>query len=95
MAVDDTIVRRVGRLARIAFTDAEVPPLVGELNNILGWIDQLSDVDTDGVEPMSAVIPKPSVLRADMVTEGGQRDAVLSNAPAASHGYFAVPKVIE
>ncbi len=95
MAVDETIVRRVGKLARIAFTDEEVAGLSGELNNILGWIDQLGDIDTSGVEPMSAVIAKPHALRPDAVTDGGMRDAVLANAPASSHGYFAVPKVIE
>lgn len=95
MAVDETIVRRVAGLARIALTDQEVTPLVGELNNILGWIDQLGEVDTDGVEPMTAVIPKAMVWREDAVTDGGIQSDVLSNAPGAAHGYFAVPKVIE
>ncbi|QMW22613.1 Asp-tRNA(Asn)/Glu-tRNA(Gln) amidotransferase subunit GatC [Sandaracinobacteroides saxicola] len=95
MAVDEKIVRRVAGLARIALRDDEVAPLVSELNKIMGWIDQLAAVDTAGVEPMTAVIPKTAPWREDVVSDGGVRDAVLANAPAASHGYFAVPKVIE
>lgn len=95
MAVDEAIVRRVAGLARIALSEAEVAPLVGELNNILGWIDQLREVDTSGVEPMAAVIPKPMPWRADVVSDGGIQADVLANAPAAAHGYYAVPKVIE
>jgi aspartyl-tRNA(Asn)/glutamyl-tRNA(Gln) amidotransferase subunit C len=95
MAVDEKIVRRVAGLARIAMRDDDIAPLVGELNNILGWIDQLAAVDTAGVAPMTAVIPKAMPWRADVVTDGDQADAVLANAPGAAHGYFAVPKVIE
>ena len=95
MSVDLATVRKIAGLARIATTDAEAEALLPELNNILGWIEQLSEVDTDGVEPLAAVIPNHLRLRDDVVTDGGIRDAVLANAPQAEHGFFAVPKVIE
>lgn len=95
MSVDTATVRHIAKLARIAVSDAEVEALVPELNNILGWIEQLQEVDVAGVEPMTAVIPNTLRLRADEVTDGGIRDLVLSNAPVAEHGFFAVPKVIE
>jgi aspartyl-tRNA(Asn)/glutamyl-tRNA(Gln) amidotransferase subunit C len=76
-------------------SDAEVEALVPELNNILGWVEQLQEVDVTGVEPMTAVIPNTLRLRDDKVTDGGIRDQVLANAPVAEHGFFAVPKVIE
>ncbi|MGS1017573.1 Asp-tRNA(Asn)/Glu-tRNA(Gln) amidotransferase subunit GatC [Allosphingosinicella humi] len=95
MSVDTATVRHIAKLARIAVTDGEVEALVPELNNILGWIEQLQEVDVTGVEPMTAVIPNHLRLRADIVTDGGIRDAVLKNAPVAEHGFFAVPKVIE
>lgn len=95
MSVDTATVRHIAKLARIAVTPQEVDALVPELNNILGWIEQLSEVDVTGIEPMTAVIPNILRLRADEVTDGGIRDAVLANAPAAEHGFFAVPKVIE
>ena len=95
MSVDKATVRHIAKLARIAVSDAEVEALAPELSNILGWIEQLQEVDVAGVEPMSAVIPKRLRLRADHVTEGAIRDEVLQNAPAAEHGFFAVPKVIE
>lgn len=95
MSVDEDTVRRIARLARIAVSDAEAEALVPELNNILGWIEQLQEVDVTGVEPMTAVIPNKLRLRDDIVTDGGRRDEVLANAPAAEHGFFAVPKVIE
>ncbi len=95
MSVDTATVRHIAKLARIAVTDAEVDALVPELNNILGWIEQLQEVDVSGVEPMTAVIPNTLRLRADEVTDGGIREAVLKNAPLAEHGFFAVPKVIE
>ena len=66
-----------------------------ELNNILGWVEQLGEVDVTGVEPMTAVIPNTLRLREDVVTDGNVRDRVLANAPQAEHGFFAVPKVIE
>ncbi len=95
MSVDTATVRHIAKLARIAVTDREVDALVPELNNILGWIEQLQEVDVEGVEPMTAVIPNTLRLRDDIVTDGGVRDAVLANAPLAEHGFFAVPKVIE
>jgi len=75
--------------------DEELERLVPELNNILGWVEQLGEVDTDGVEPLTAVIDQKLRLRDDVVTEGNIRDEVLKNAPDAQHGFFAVPKVIE
>ncbi|HEY0447200.1 MAG TPA: Asp-tRNA(Asn)/Glu-tRNA(Gln) amidotransferase subunit GatC [Allosphingosinicella sp.] len=95
MSVDTATVRHIARLARIAVTDAEVEALVPELNNILGWIEQLQEVDVAGIEPMTAVIPNSLRLRDDIVTDGDKREAVLRNAPVAEHGFFAVPKVIE
>ncbi len=95
MSVDLATVRKIAGLARIATSDAEAEALLPELNNILGWIEQLAEVDTDGIEPLAAVIPNHLRLRDDVVTDGGIRDAVLKNAPQAEHGFFAVPKVIE
>ncbi|QPQ55539.1 Asp-tRNA(Asn)/Glu-tRNA(Gln) amidotransferase subunit GatC [Allosphingosinicella flava] len=95
MSVDTATVRHIAKLARIAVTDQEVEALVPELNNILGWIEQLSEVDCTGVEPMTAVIPNQLRMRPDEITDGNVRDAVLKNAPVAEHGFFAVPKVIE
>ena len=95
MSVDTATVRHIAKLARIAMSDAEADALVPELNNILGWVEQLGEVDVHGVEPMTAVIPNSLRLRDDQVTDGGVRDAVLANAPVAEHGFFAVPKVIE
>lgn len=95
MSVDHDTVRRIARLARIAVTEQEVAALAPELSNILGWIEQLGEVDTAGVEPLAAVIPNRLRLRDDVVTDGGIREAVLANAPQAEHGFFAVPKVIE
>lgn len=95
MSVDTATVRHIAKLARIAVTEGEVEALVPELNNILGWIEQLQEVDVSGIEPMTAVIPNILRLRDDVVTDGGKRDDVLKNAPVAEHGFFAVPKVIE
>ena len=95
MSVDSVTVRHIARLARIAVSDEEVASLAPELSNILGWIEQLQEVDVEGVEPMTAVIPNKLRLRDDVVTEGGIRDDVLRNAPVPEHGFFAVPKVIE
>jgi aspartyl-tRNA(Asn)/glutamyl-tRNA(Gln) amidotransferase subunit C len=95
MSVDVATVRHIAKLARIAVTDAEVEALVPELNNILGWIEQLREVDVSGVQPMTAVIPNRLHMRPDVVTDGGKRDDILKNAPVAEHGFFAVPKVIE
>ena len=95
MSVNAEQVRHVAKLARIAMSDAEIAALVPELNNILGWVDQLAEVDTDGVEPLTAVIEQKLRLRDDLVTDGNRREAILANAPGAEHGFFAVPKVIE
>ena len=95
MSVDTEQVRHIAKLARIAMSDAQIEALVPELNNILGWIEQLSVVDTDGVEPLTAVIDQKLRWRADVIDDGNVRDKVLANAPSAQHGFFAVPKVIE
>ena len=95
MSVTAETVRHVAKLARIAMTDGEIAELVPELNQILGWVDQLAEVDTDGVEPLTAVIDQKLRLRDDVVNDGDVRDKVLLNAPDAQHGFFAVPKVIE
>ena len=95
MSVNTDQVRHIAKLARIAMSDEELERLVPELNNILGWVEQLGEVNTDGVEPLTAVIDQKLRLRDDVVTDGDCRDAVLANAPAAEHGFFAVPKVIE
>jgi aspartyl-tRNA(Asn)/glutamyl-tRNA(Gln) amidotransferase subunit C len=95
MSVDAATVKKIASLARIAITDEEVAKIAPELDNILGWIEQLGEVDTSSVEPMTAVIPNTLRLRDDVVTDGGKRDAVLANAPQAEHGFFTVPKVIE
>jgi aspartyl-tRNA(Asn)/glutamyl-tRNA(Gln) amidotransferase subunit C len=95
MSVNAEQVRHVARLARIAMSDAEVEAMVPEFNNILGWVEQLAEVDTDGVEPLIAVIANELRLRDDLVNDGEIRDDVLKNAPDAQHGFFAVPKVIE
>ena len=95
MSVDTATVKKVASLARIAISDADAERLAPELNNILGWIEQLGEVDTSSVEPMTAVIPNTLRLREDVVTEGRQRDAVLQNAPQGEHGFFTVPKVVE
>ena len=95
MSVNADTVRHVAKLARIAMSDAEVDALVPELNQILGWVDQLAAVDTDGVEPLTAVIDQKLRLRDDVVNDGNVRDKVLLNAPDAQHGFVAVPKVIE
>ncbi len=94
-ALDAAAVRRIAGLARIAVSDAETHALVPEFNAILGFVAQLGEVDTTGVAPLAAVIPNMLRLRADVVTDGGKRDAVLANAPQAEHGFYAVPKVIE
>ena len=95
MSVSTEQVRHIAKLARIAMSDDEIERLAPELNNILGWVEQLGEVDTDGVEPLTAVIDQKLRLRDDAVSDGDIRDAVLANAPEAQHGFFAVPKVIE
>ena len=95
MALDQKTVRRIAALARIKVPEENLQPLAGELNNILGWIEQLSEVDTDGVEPMTSVVETVAPRREDRVTEGGTPDRVLRNAPQAEGTFYAVPKVVE
>ena len=100
MSVSPEQVRHIAKLARIAMSDEELDRLLPELNNILGWVEQLGEVNTDGVEPLATVIDqklrlRDDVVNADPLTGGNVRDEVLANAPNAQHGFFAVPKVIE
>ncbi|MBS28586.1 MAG: Asp-tRNA(Asn)/Glu-tRNA(Gln) amidotransferase GatCAB subunit C [Alphaproteobacteria bacterium] len=95
MALDTDTVRRIARLARIHVDDADLAPLADELNNILGWIEQLEEVDTDGVEPMTSAVEMVQRLRADAVNDGDLQEAVLSNAPEPNDGFYTVPKVVE
>jgi aspartyl-tRNA(Asn)/glutamyl-tRNA(Gln) amidotransferase subunit C len=95
MSVDAATVRRIAHLARIAVTDAEVPHLQGELNAILAFVEQLSEVNVDGVEPMTSVTPMEMKKRADVVDDGEITDAVVANAPAREDHFFVVPKVVE
>jgi aspartyl-tRNA(Asn)/glutamyl-tRNA(Gln) amidotransferase subunit C len=95
MPVSPDQVRHIAKLARIAMSDEEIERLAPELNNILGWVEQLGEVNTDGVEPLGTVIDQKLRLREDAVTDGNIREDVLANAPDAQHGFFAVPKVIE
>ncbi|WP_305098157.1 Asp-tRNA(Asn)/Glu-tRNA(Gln) amidotransferase subunit GatC [Croceibacterium aestuarii] len=100
MSVDRETVAKIASLARISMDEGALDRMVPEFNNILAWVEQLGEVDTSGVEPMTAVIPQALRLRDDVVdadplTGGGIRDKVLANAPAAEHGFFGVPKVIE
>ena len=95
MSVSTEQVCHIAKLARIAMSDEEIERLAPELNNILGWVEQLGEVNTDGIEPLTAVIDQKLRLRDDVVTDGNIRDEVLANAPEAQHGFFAVPKVIE
>ena len=95
MAIDQAQVKKIASLARIAISDAEAAALEPELNNILGWVEQLAEVDVTGVEPMTSVTPMRLKRRADVVTDGDIQAAVLKNAPDAREGFFAVPKVVE
>jgi aspartyl-tRNA(Asn)/glutamyl-tRNA(Gln) amidotransferase subunit C len=95
MSVDALTVRRIARLARIAVADDEIGPLAGELNNILAFVEQLSEVDVSAVEPMTSITPMAMKMRVDTVTDGAIPDAVTQNAPERHDHYFAVPKVVE
>jgi aspartyl-tRNA(Asn)/glutamyl-tRNA(Gln) amidotransferase subunit C len=95
MSVDAATVRRIARLARIAVAETEVEHLKGELNAMLAFVEQLQEVNVEGVEPMTSVTPMDMKKRADVVTEGGNADAIVQNAPATEDHYFLVPKVIE
>ncbi len=95
MTIDTDTARRVAHLARIAVKDADLPALAGEMSGILSFMEQLSEVDVEGVEPMVSVTPMRLKRRADVVTDGGIQAEVLANAPDARAGFFAVPKVVE
>ncbi|MDZ4371170.1 MAG: Asp-tRNA(Asn)/Glu-tRNA(Gln) amidotransferase subunit GatC [Phenylobacterium sp.] len=95
MAIDAATVKKVARLARIAEPDDRLEPLARELNGILDWIEQLNEVDTDGVEPMTSAEAVSLPMRDDVVTDGGDPDRLLANAPKSAKGFFVVPKVVE
>lgn len=95
MSVDTKTVKRVAHLARIAVTDDEAERMTGELNTILGFVEQLNEVDVDGVEPMTSVIPVAMKMRTDVVNDGGKTADIVANAPASEDGFFLVPKVVE
>ncbi|MBV9559252.1 MAG: Asp-tRNA(Asn)/Glu-tRNA(Gln) amidotransferase subunit GatC [Bradyrhizobium sp.] len=95
MSVDAATVRRIAHLARIAVTEAEVPHLQGELNAILSFVEQLAEVNVDGVEPMTSVMPMEMKKRKDVVDDGEIADDVVTNAPATENHFFLVPKVVE
>jgi aspartyl-tRNA(Asn)/glutamyl-tRNA(Gln) amidotransferase subunit C len=95
MSIDIDTARRVAHLARIAVNEDDLPALADEFNAILGFVEQLNEVNVDGVEPMTSVTPMRLKRRVDGVTDGDQQAAVLSNAPDAREGFFAVPKVVE
>ncbi len=95
MSIDTETARKVAKLARIRVEDDALPVLANEFNAILGFIEQLNEVDVDGVEPMTSVTPMRLKRREDVVTDGDQQGAVLTNAPDAREGFFAVPKVVE
>lgn len=95
MSIDAATVKRIAHLARLKLDDADVAPLSQELNGILAWIEQLGEVNTDGVEPMTSAVAQQLRWREDVVTDGGIQEDVLKNAPEAEFGFYAVPKVIE
>ena len=95
MSVDVATVRRIAHLARIAVEEKDVEHLRGELNAILQWVEQLGEVNVEGVEPMTSVTPMQLRLRKDEVTDGGDAARVLANAPQSDDGFFVVPKVVE
>ncbi|TPW02391.1 MAG: aspartyl-tRNA(Asn)/glutamyl-tRNA (Gln) amidotransferase subunit C [bacterium] len=95
MAIDAATVRRVAHLARIKTPEDRPEPLAAELNGILSWIEQLNEVDVDGVEPMTSNVAQPMRLRDDVVTDGDKVADVLGNAPRSADGFFVVPKVVE
>ncbi len=95
MSIDAATVRKVARLARIAEAEDRLEPLAKELTGILDWIEQLNEVDVDGVEPMTSAVKTPLPMREDVVTDGGDAAKVLANAPKTANGFFVVPKVVE
>tara|TARA_B110000977_G_scaffold196431_1_gene276776 strand:+ start:855 stop:1142 length:288 start_codon:yes stop_codon:yes gene_type:complete len=95
MSIDESTAARVAKLARIKVEPEALPALAQEFNTILGFIEQLAEVDIEGVEPMTSVTPQSIKRRADVVADGDMQDAILKNAPDAREGFFAVPKVVE
>ena len=95
MSVDIATVKRVARLARIAVSEEDAERMTGELNTILGFVEQLNEVDVSGVEPMTSVIPMEMKKRLDVVTDGGKAADIVANAPATTEDFFLVPKVVE
>jgi len=95
MSVDQDTVRRIARLARIALDEERVGPMMHELNGILAWAEQLAEVDVTDVPPMTSVVEQQLKMREDGVTEGGNADALMANAPEAEDHFFVVPKVVE
>ena len=95
MSVDQATVRRIAHLARIKVSEHDVPHLQGELNAILAFVEELSSVDVEGVEPMTSVQPMPMKKREDVVTEGAIADKIVANAPVSDDHFFVVPKVVE
>jgi aspartyl-tRNA(Asn)/glutamyl-tRNA(Gln) amidotransferase subunit C len=95
MSIDAATVRKVARLARIAEPEERLEPLARELSGILNWIEQLNEIDTDGVEPMTSAVKTPLPMREDVVTDGGDPRRVLANAPRLVNNFFVVPKVVE
>lgn len=95
MSIDNETAAKVAKLARIKVEDDALPALAAEFNNILGFIEQLNEVDVEGVEPMVSVTPMRLKRRDDVVNDGNQQEKVLKNAPDAREGFFAVPKVVE
>jgi aspartyl-tRNA(Asn)/glutamyl-tRNA(Gln) amidotransferase subunit C len=95
MSLDKSAVTHIATLARIRVADGEKEQLVHELNGIIAWVEQLGEIETDGVEPMTSVAEMTLPMRDDKVTDGNRRDDILANAPQAAHGFFAVPKVVE
>jgi aspartyl-tRNA(Asn)/glutamyl-tRNA(Gln) amidotransferase subunit C len=95
MSIDTATAAKVAKLARIRVEEDDLPALAQEFNTILGFIEQLNEVDVDGVEPMTSVTPMRLKRRDDTVTDGGMPERIMSNAPDAREGFFAVPKVVE
>jgi aspartyl-tRNA(Asn)/glutamyl-tRNA(Gln) amidotransferase subunit C len=95
MSVDQATVRRIAHLARIKVNEEDVPHLQGELNAILAFVEELSSVDVEGVEPMTSVMPMPMKKRADVVNDGAIADKIVANAPVSEDHFFMVPKVVE
>ena len=95
MSVDEGTVRRIAKLSRLAIEESRVKPMVAELNGLLAWVEQLSEVDVTGVPAMTSVVEQNLKMREDVVTDGGNADALMQNAPGGEDHFFVVPKVVE